>query len=136
MLDTIVKTQDRVGKRDTGLVGLGNMKLNEFFPSPEKPDEDQDVDWLDDLKFFIDNEPRLLSNYFFPAVRRHQKYVDHPDAYRLYIKPLNSCMKEYCETFEIKDVEKKFSEDSLIELAKRIAEEQKRFIENGDYESK
>ena len=112
------------------------MKLNEFFPSPEKPDEDQDVDWLDDLKFFIDNEPRLLSNYFFPAVRRHQKRVDHPNAYRLYIKPLNSCMKEYCETFEIEDAEKKFSEDSLIELAKRIAEEQKRFIENGDYESK
>jgi hypothetical protein len=45
-------------------------------------------------------------------------------------------MKEYCETFEIEDIEKKFSEDSLIELAKRIAEEQKRFIENGDYESK
>jgi hypothetical protein len=112
------------------------MKLNEFFPSPEQPDENQDVDWLDDLKFFIDNEPKLLSNYFFPAVNKHKKHLDHPDAYRLYLKPLHTCMKEYCETFEIEDADKKFSKDSLTELAKRIAEEQKRFIENGDYESK
>jgi hypothetical protein len=119
-----------------GHVGLGDMKLNEFFPSAEEPNDDQDIDWLDDLKFFIDNEPKLLSNYIFPAIKKHEKYVDHPKAYKIYIKPLNACMKKYCETFDIEEQEKKFSEDSLIELAKKIAEEQKKHIEDGDYETK
>jgi len=112
------------------------MKLNEFFPAPEQPDDSQDIDWLDDLKFYIDNEPKLLSNYFFPAVKKHKDHINHPNAYKLYIKPLQTCMKEYCETFEIEDPKKKFPEEAIIELAKRIAEEQKKYIEAGDYETK
>jgi len=112
------------------------MKLNEFFPAPEREDPDQEVDWLDDLKFYIDNEPKLLSNYFFPAIKKHQRHIDHPKAFMLYIKPLHKCLKNYCETFEIEEPEKKFPMDSLVELAKKICDEQKIHIENGDYETK
>ncbi len=113
------------------------MKLNEFFSSQDhKDNSENDIDWLDDLKFFIDNEPDLLSGHFFPAIKKHTKHIDHPKAYVIYIKPLEACMKEYCETFDIEKPEEKFPMDGLIELAKRIAEEQKKHIEDGDYETK
>jgi hypothetical protein len=123
-------------KHVIGHAGRGNMKLNEFFPSPDKQDNDKDIDWADDLKFFIDNEPRLLSNYLFPAVKKHKDYIKHPKAYKIYLKPLNSCMKEYCKTFDIEDPGKKFPKELLIDLAKKIAEEQKKHLEDGDYETK
>jgi hypothetical protein len=110
------------------------MKLNEMFPA-DSQDTDNDIDWLDDLKFYIDNEQNLLSNHLFPVVKKHRLHINNPNVYKLYIKPIQSCIKEYCSTFEIDDPDVKFPNKSIVELAKKIAEEQKRHIENGDYET-
>lgn len=112
------------------------MKLNEFFSPQGEQDYDKDIDWFDDLKFFIDNEPDLLNNYFFPAIKKHAKHLDHPKVHVVYIKPLEACLKRYCETFDIEKPEEKFPMDGLIQLAKKISEEQKKHIEAGDYETK
>lgn len=100
------------------------------------PQEEQDVDWIGDLKFFIDNDTDVLSKQFFPAIKKHQQYKGHPEAYKLYLRPLESVCETYCQKFEIDDRENKFPKEKLIELAKYFASEQEKHIKNGDYDSK
>lgn len=110
------------------------MLLREMFsPIGAPKTEEQEIDWLGDLKFFIDNDNDMLSNHFFPAVKKHEKYLNHPEAYKIYLRPLDMCAEEYCKKFQIGDKHEKFPKESLIELAKHIAEEQNKFIERGDY---
>jgi hypothetical protein len=111
------------------------MLLKEMFSPVGGPseEENQDVDWIDDLKFYIDNEDKLLNNYFFPAVKKHEKYAGHPDAYKIYLKALKPCIEDYCTTFKIENPNEKFPEDKLVELARKMADEQSKFIEKGDY---
>jgi len=113
------------------------MLLKEMFsPIGSPQEEDQDIDWIGDLKFFIDNDNKMLENFLFPAVERHRKHVGNPNAWKIYMKPIRECLKRYLEQFEIEDPEKKFTEDELQKLAERICEEQKHFIEEGDYDQK
>lgn len=107
-----------------------------MFSAIGAPKQDQEeVDWLDDLKFFIDNDDDALDRYFFPAIKKHKKYKGHPDAYKLYIKSIEHCKDNYCKKFEIDEPEEKFPKDKIIDLAKRFAEEQEKHIEKGDYDS-
>lgn len=106
-----------------------------FSPIGAPKDTQDEIDWVDDLKFYIDNDTNLLSKTMFPAIRKHQKYKGHPKAFKLYMKPLKSCVESYCNKFQIDQPETKFPKDKLILLAKRIADEQSKFIERGDYEN-
>jgi len=127
---------DRDIKQDIGPVGNGNMLLKEMFsPIGAPKDEAGDIDWIDDLKFYIDNDRDVLTKNLFPAVRKHQEYRNHPKAYKIYIRPVQKCVKSYCDKFQIDEPEKKFPKGSLIALAKRIAEEQNKHIARGDYEN-
>lgn len=112
------------------------MLLKEMFSAVSTHSSEQDIadiDWLGDLKFFIDNDDKLLSNYFFPAVKKHKENVGHPDIFKVYMQPLERCLEQYCNKYEIESPEDKFPKDKLIELAKQIAEEQSRHLESGDY---
>ena len=82
-----------------------------FSPIGAPKDDKEDIDWLGDLKFFIDNDSDVLSKQFFPAIRKHQEYKGHPDAYKLYIKPLEGV----CET---KDHEASMARAELLQIAK------------------
>lgn len=104
-----------------------------FSPLGAPKEDEQDIDWIDDLKFYIDNENRLLNNYFFPAVKKHEQYVGNPNVYKIYVRAIRPCLADYCKTFGIEKPEEKFPEDAIIALAKRMAEEQEKFIEKGDY---
>lgn len=107
-----------------------------MFPAQDGPDENVEIDWIDDLKFYIDNDQHVLSNFLFPAIKQHEKHVNNPNAYKLYLKPITRCYKSYCNKFNIKDPEEKFSKETLVSLAKHICDEQKKHIEDGDYEDK
>lgn len=106
-----------------------------FSPIGAPKDNEQDIDWLGDLKFYIDNDNKMLENHFFPAIKRHQEYRGNPNAYKVYIRPLERCLESYCEQYNIEEVDTKFPKESLIELAKKIATEQEKFMERGDYEA-
>jgi hypothetical protein len=111
------------------------MLLKEMFSPIGAPhEEQQDIDWLDDLKFFIDNDDTMLNQYFFPAVKKHKEHKGHPDAYKIYIRPIESCMGHYCKKFDIDEPQEKFPKEKLIDLAKRIATEQEKHIARGDYD--
>lgn len=105
-----------------------------FSPVGAPHGEQQDIDWLDDLKFFIDNDNTMLNQYFFPAVKKHKEHKGHPDAYKIYIRPIERCMGHYCKKFDIDKPEEKFPKEKLIDLAKRFATEQEKHIEHGDYD--
>jgi hypothetical protein len=111
------------------------MLLKEMFSAIGAPKDDQvDVNWLDDLKFFIDNNDDMLDTQFFPAIKRHKEHQGNPNVYKVYIRPINHCKEAYCNKFEIEDADEKFPKEKLIELAKRFAEEQERHLEKGDYD--
>jgi hypothetical protein len=112
------------------------MLLKEMFsPIGAPKDDQQDIDWLDDLKFYIDNDDTMLNQYFFPAVKKHKEHAGNPNAYKIYIRPVENCLGHYCKKFDVESPEEKFPKEKLIDLAKQFAEEQEKYIKNGDYEA-
>jgi hypothetical protein len=111
------------------------MLLREMFSAIGAPkDIEQEIDWLDDLKFYIDNDSTLLNQYFFPAIKKHKEHKDNPNVFKVYIRPIQRCLNHYCDKFDIQDKEEKFPKDKIIDLAKRFAEQQNQFIKKGDYD--
>jgi len=112
------------------------MLLKEMFsPIGAPKDDQQDIDWLDDLKFYIDNDDTMLNQYFFPAVKKHKEHAGNPNAYKIYIRPVENCLGHYCKKFDVESPEEKFPKEKLIDLAKQFSEEQEKYIKNGDYEA-
>lgn len=111
------------------------MLLKEMFsPIGAPKDQESEIDWLSDLKFFIDNDSDILSKYFFPAIERHKQHKGNPSAFKIYIRPIEHCKDAYCGKYQIENPEEKFTKENIIELAKRIANEQEKIIERGDYD--
>ena len=114
------------------------MKLLELFGRTEEikdPRLDPEINYLDDLKFFIDNDNEILSKVFFPAVKSHKENGGHEEDHEHYIEPIKKSITIYCNAHGLNDIKDEiFDEDGIIELAKRCAEEQKRHIHRGDYE--
>lgn len=133
--DTTVQIQVQEQKQDIGLAGSGNMKLNELFSPIGAPKDNEDVNWPDDLRVFVDNDNDALSQFMFPAIKKHETYKGHPDAYKLYIKPLEGCRGLYASKFHVEDCEQKIPRDVIILMAKKFAAEQDNFMERGDYEN-
>lgn len=106
-----------------------------FSPIGAPKDDQQEIDWLDDLKFFIDNDDEMLTKYMFPAVKRHKEHKGNPHVFKVYIRPVQGCLEHYCNKFEIENREEKFPKEKLIELAKKIAKEQEKYLEKGDYDT-
>ena len=104
-----------------------------FSPIGAPNEAEKEIDWMGDLKFFIDNDDRLLSQYLFPAVKKHKEYKGHESAYKLYLKPIERCLGEYCSKYNVEDAQEKFPKESLIELAKKMCSEQERHMDKGDY---
>lgn len=112
------------------------MLLREMFsPMGGEKEAEQQVDWIGDLKFFIDNEDRLLKTEMFPAVKRQMQNVNDPNAYQIYITPIKKCLRAYRAKFNLDNLKTKFPKEDIINLAKQIAEEQKHHITNGDYDA-
>ena len=106
-----------------------------FSPVGAPGAEQADIDWLDDLKFFIDNNDSMLNQHFFPAVKRHKEFKGHPAVYKVYIRAVERCKDAYCSKYEIEQPEEKFPKEKLIQLAKMIAGEQEKHLSDGDYDN-
>jgi hypothetical protein len=115
------------------------MKLMELFsPSAEMQEKDErldpEINYLDDLKYFIDNEDSLLSKFFFPAISKQKKQADSEQSYKLYLDPVKKTVDIYCTKFKLEDLKDKiFDNDAVIKVAKRIADEQKNHIMKKEY---
>lgn len=108
------------------------MRLNELFShNGENANKNDDIDWLGDLKFYIDNTDNMLEQHIFPAMKRHKQHAGKQGVYKLYVKPIKNCMRSYCQKYEVP--ENKFPDEAIIELAKHFSDMQEKFIQNGDY---
>ena len=114
------------------------MRLMELFssdPTNQDPRLSKDINYLDDLKFYMDNDNEQLTNVLFPAIKAHKENIDDESAYRHYMKPIKITVEKYCNQFDLDDIkDKMFTDENLIQLAKRFAEEQKAHIGNKDYD--
>jgi len=111
------------------------MLLKEMFSPIGAANEEAEIDWLGDLKQYIDDHDHLLSGHMFPAIKKHQGFIGHPGAYKLYIKPIEQCKEEYCNKFEIDEPGEVFPKEKIIELAKQCCAEQERHIKDGHYDN-
>jgi len=130
--------QDRATRHVTGHVGLGNMLLNELFSPSEKKIKkyDPEVDYLDDLKFWISNNDDLVSKVLMPAVKKHKEHRGNTDGYKFYLEPIKKCCNLYCDKFDLSDSKNEiFGPNEIIKLAKKIASEQTKYIDKGDYKN-
>ena len=112
------------------------MRLMELFQPSEDKDQkfDPEVDYLDDLKFWISDNDEMLSKIFFPAIKKHKQQFNSEDAYKVYIDPLKKCSEEYCKKYDLlHSKDEIFTNEKLAELAQTIAKEQAEFIKKGDY---
>jgi len=136
VLDTIVIIPDLVTRHAIGPVGIGNMLLQEMFSPIGGPREDElsEIDWIGDLKAFIDDNESLLSKRILPAIDKHKQHLKNPNAYKIYIKAIKLCADDYCNAFDIAEKSEIFPTEKIIELAKIYAEQQENFIGRGDYE--
>jgi hypothetical protein len=110
-----------------------------FSPSAEMQEKDErldpEINYLDDLKYFIDNEDTLLSKFFFPAISKQKKQADSEQSYKFYLEPVKKSVDIYCTKFKLEDLKDKiFDNDAVIKIAKKIAEEQKNHIMKKEYE--
>ena len=113
------------------------MRLMELFSQPENSDPrlSSDINYLDDLKFYIDNNNEIVSNVLFPAIKKHKETPQDEKAYKYYIQPLKQCSEQYAAEYQLEDIKDKiFSNENILELAKKIAEEQSSHIKGKDYE--
>jgi hemerythrin-like domain-containing protein len=112
----------------------------ELFANPADMKEkdkrlDPEINYLDDLKVFIDNEDSVLSKFFFPAIHKHKDHGDQEDSFKLYLHPVKQTIPVYCKKYNLEDIQDQvFSKEDIIKVAKKFAEEQQRHIKKKDYD--
>lgn len=107
--------------------------VESFSPIGAPSEHDQDINWLDDLKFYIDSDHDILNTHFFPAIRKHKDHIGHPHIHKIYIRPVLRSIDQYCDKYEVDNKHETFPKQDVISLAKRIADEQHECITRGDY---
>ena len=112
----------------------------ELFANPADMKEkdkrlDPEINYLDDLKVFIDNEDSVLSKFFFPAIHKHRDSDDNENAFKLYLNPVKQTIPVYCKKYKLEDIQDQlFNNEDIVKIAKRFAEEQQRHIKKKDYD--
>jgi hypothetical protein len=131
--DTTVIIQDRGIKQDTGHVGSGNMKINEFATQPENR---LSFDVVDDAVVFMRNDPQFYRKKYFPAMSSMADLVrGGKDIDRNAIGSLvDTGMNTYCKKFNLgrgpADIFTTEDRDAIIE---KICSEELEQINSGAY---
>ncbi len=128
----LIQAQD--GKLVIGLVGHGKiMKIKEVDNQLEKF---KDVDWVDDLKFFMNNDPRFYRKVLYPVISELKtKIKSGSKCSEMSFAPcIEKAIPAYCNKFKIKQNPKKiFDDEEIKDLAVKMFHEEKTNIENGVY---
>ncbi len=122
------------GKHVIGHVGHGEiMKINEVDKELEKF---KDVDWVDDLKFFMHNDPRFYRKVLYPAISELKVKIKSGSKCNemTFMSCIDKAIPAYCNRFKITQNPKKiFDEEEIKDLAVKMFHEEKSNIENGVY---
>jgi len=121
-------------KQDTGHVGNGKMLLKEI---SDKIDELKDVNVVDDLQFFMNNDPLFYRKILYPAISDMKHKLKSGQGCQQ--DHFHGCIKKgidsYCKKFKIRKNPKDiFSDAEIKELAEKMFHNEKERIEKGTYD--
>jgi hypothetical protein len=117
----------------TGVAESGDMLIREFVEVPGF----EDVDLVEDLKYFMENDPKFYRKVLYPAISRYRKKLRsgencEPSEFRGCVDQAASI---YCDKFNIPGNPKSvFTDVDRDELAQKIFGQERQRIEDGVYD--
>jgi hypothetical protein len=109
------------------------MKINEV---DNQSDQFKEVDFVDDLKFFMNNDARFYRKVVYPVIAElKRKLKSGAKCNEMSFKPcIEQAIPVYCNKFKIKQNPKiLFAVEEVQDLAVKMFHEEKHNIENGVY---
>jgi hypothetical protein len=130
-----VITQVQEQKQDTGHVGSGNMRIDEF--TSKKFEKELPFSVTDDLMVFMRNDPHFYRKSYYPCmVKMQDESIKGNDCnFVANTRPMiKSAIKDYCTKFNVaanpQSVFTKEDEDAIIE---KLYDEEMPKLESGEY---
>lgn len=96
-----------------------------------------DVDLVDDLHFFMQNDPKFYRRIMYPAISQMKKSLQSGKGCKhdMFRPCVDTAAKLYCKKFEIPDNEKSvFTDVDRDTLARKIFQQEKEQITQGTYD--
>ena len=109
------------------------MLIREFTEAPDL----KDVDLLDDLQFFMHNDPRFYRKELYPIIAQLKKSVKSGKRCEntLFRKCVDNAVDQYCQKFKIPGNPKSvFTDVDRDSLARKIFAQEQDHISNGTYD--
>jgi hypothetical protein len=128
-----VTIQDRVLKHVTGVVGNGNMRIDEF-AAPTNDSLPFDV--ADDVAIFMRNDPMFYRKQLFPAIMNMKDRHDAGDecvAEDCLGEVCGNAMETYCKRFQLGKPENVFRDEDKGLIINKIFGEEMKMIKDGAY---
>jgi hypothetical protein len=128
-----VTIRDRELRPVIGHVGNGDMRI---FELNEKFKLD-DIDLLDDLEFFMNNDNQFYRRVYYPLLMKVKKMVTlgKPCDDKIFRSCIDQAIPLYIKKFNISGNEKSvFTDVDRDELARKIFGQEKERIEQGQYD--
>jgi hypothetical protein len=116
-----------------GLVGLGNMRIVEFTNIPEL----KDVDLLDDLQFYMENDPNFYRKILFPVISKMKSLMKTSKQCpaTIFRNAVDKAALLYCKKFNIPDNPKSvFTDVDRDAVARKIFGQEHDRISKGVYD--
>jgi hypothetical protein len=110
------------------------MLLRELY---DKTDDFKDIDLIDDLKFFMNNDPAFYRKVLFPEISKLKDSVKGGNqCSEMHFKPcVDKAVGAYCKKFKIeKNPSDLFNDEEIRELAEKMYHEEKENINKGAYD--
>lgn len=97
-----------------------------------------DVDFVDDLHYFMINDPLFYKNTLFPAIVDLRSKIQHNEecSDTHFIKCVNNGIKHYCKKFDLGNPTSLFTKTDRDSLARKIFGDEKQNIIDGKYDQR
>lgn len=126
----------RKPKPDTGVVGLGKMRIKQITETDHEEKQDE-FDLMEDLLIFMRNEPVFYRKKYYPMImqmRSCAKKQTQFDKNRSILPIVKSAYGEYCKKYRINPKNHQYTKTNVRGLLNRIYTEEMQNINRGEYD--
>ena len=130
-----MKIQGRSGKLGTGHVGHGNMIIDDLLDN-NKPKKELGYDLMDDLIFFMNNDPAFYRKKYFPSMLKFNQYCGEgknvaPRGFEPLVKYAYEC---YQNKFPVEGLEPELDKELCEKICNEIHKRETKNCEDGVYD--
>ena len=111
------------------------MLINEV--ADNSPIDFENVDLLDDLRFFMSNDPQFYRKIFYPMISKVRDHVkaNKKCSDKVFRKVVDHATAQYCSQYKIPGNEKSvFTDIDRDQLARQIFDQEMTNIKSGHYD--